>query len=218
MNLSDNLADGPDRMLENQRAMNRAQAALRALAECDQDLKAPALVEFQILQQFRAAQRQRAWRRTSGYLLAAAAGIAVILWMTPRQSSPVLEPIQVSQGSETGIMKAGGASTAKLSAEAELEAESRPTNKPPIRRTRRASRPVVADATPREIVTEFFPLMDAPPPMERGELWRVTVPASTMRAVGLPVNPDRWTDRVQADVLVGQEGMARAIRFVSFEY
>ncbi len=43
------------------------------------------------------------------------------------------------------------------------------------------------------------------------------VPASTMRKVGLPVNEDRLTDRVYADVLVGQEGLARAIRFVSYE-
>ena len=70
---------------------------------------------------------------------------------------------------------------------------------------------------PREVVTQFFPLLDVAPPFERGELLRVTVPASTMRSVGLPVNEDHLTDRVYADVLVGQEGLARAIRFVSYE-
>lgn len=70
---------------------------------------------------------------------------------------------------------------------------------------------------PREIVTQFFPLLDAAPPFEHGELLRVTVPASTMRRVGLPVNEDRLSERVYADVLVGQEGLARAIRFVSYE-
>jgi hypothetical protein len=70
---------------------------------------------------------------------------------------------------------------------------------------------------PREVVTEFFPLMEDPPPFERGELLRVSLPASAMRGVGLPVNEDRLTDRVQADVLVGQEGLARAIRFVRYE-
>jgi hypothetical protein len=69
----------------------------------------------------------------------------------------------------------------------------------------------------REVVTDFFPLLDVAPPFERGELLRVMVPASTMRKVGLPVNEDHLTDRVYADVLVGQEGLARAIRFVSFE-
>ena len=66
-------------------------------------------------------------------------------------------------------------------------------------------------------MTEFFPLLDVAPPFERGQLMRVTVPASTMREVGLPVNEDHLTDRVYADVLVGQEGLARAIRFVSYE-
>jgi len=70
---------------------------------------------------------------------------------------------------------------------------------------------------PRETVTQFFPLLDVAPPFERGELLRVMVPASTMRRVGLPVNENRLTDPVYADVLVGQEGLARAIRFVSYE-
>jgi hypothetical protein len=70
----------------------------------------------------------------------------------------------------------------------------------------------------REVVTEFFPLMEDPPPFERGELLRVSLPASAMRGVGLPVNEERLTDTVQADVLVGQEGLARAIRFVRYEH
>lgn len=70
---------------------------------------------------------------------------------------------------------------------------------------------------PREIVTDFFPLIDAPPPIGRGELVRVMVPASTMRTVGLPVNEDRLTDQVKADVLVSEDGLATAIRFVRSE-
>jgi hypothetical protein len=70
---------------------------------------------------------------------------------------------------------------------------------------------------PREVVTEFFPLLDVAPPFESGELLRVMVPASTMRKVGLPVNENRLADPVYADVLVGREGLARAIRFVSYE-
>lgn len=68
---------------------------------------------------------------------------------------------------------------------------------------------------PQEIVTEFYPLMDDPPPFERGELLRVSLPAAAMRSVGVPVSEDRLADTVQADVLVGQEGLARAIRFVN---
>jgi hypothetical protein len=53
-----------------------------------------------------------------------------------------------------------------------------------------------------------------PPPFGRGELIRMTVPAATMRGVGLQVREDQLSQPVQADVLVGEEGLARAIRFV----
>ena len=68
-----------------------------------------------------------------------------------------------------------------------------------------------------EVVTEFYPLMDPAPPFERGRLLRVELPASAMRMVGLPVHAERLSDPVQADVLVGEEGLPRAIRFVKFE-
>jgi hypothetical protein len=74
---------------------------------------------------------------------------------------------------------------------------------------------VVRRKQPQEIVTEFYPLMEDPPPFERGELLRVSLPAAAMRSVGVPVSEDRLTELVQADVLVGQEGLARAIRFVN---
>jgi hypothetical protein len=35
-----------------------------------------------------------------------------------------------------------------------------------------------------------------------------------MRSFGLPVSEERALDRVQADVLMGEDGIARAIRFV----
>jgi len=77
-----------------------------------------------------------------------------------------------------------------------------------------APRKVLHRKPAREVVTEFYPLMDDPPPFERGELLRVNLPASAMRGVGLPVSEEHLDDVVQADVLVGQEGLARAIRFV----
>jgi len=87
----------------------------------------------------------------------------------------------------------------------------------PIPEPKATPKPRPRKRQPREIVTQFFPLLDVAPPFERGELLRVTVPASTMRSVGLPVNEERIGDRVYADVLVGEEGLARAIRFVSYE-
>jgi hypothetical protein len=82
------------------------------------------------------------------------------------------------------------------------------------------ARPVVRrkPRPPQEIVTEFYPLMEDPPPFERGELLRISLPAAAMRSVGVSVSEDRLGETVQADVLVGQEGLARAIRFVRYEH
>jgi len=83
-----------------------------------------------------------------------------------------------------------------------------------VRITQRvARRPKPAAAG--EIATDFFPLVDFAPPIDGAELVRVSLPASAMRDVGLPVREDRLSDRVQADVLVS-DGMATAIRFVKY--
>jgi hypothetical protein len=35
-----------------------------------------------------------------------------------------------------------------------------------------------------------------------------------MRLVGLPVNEERANERIRADMVLGQDGIARAVRFV----
>lgn len=68
------------------------------------------------------------------------------------------------------------------------------------------------------MATAFFALPYAAPlaPDDAGQVVRVTLPQSAMRSVGLPVNEERWYDRVPADVVLGQDGIARAVRFVKF--
>ncbi len=82
----------------------------------------------------------------------------------------------------------------------------------PLRRRVSPSRSPV----PQELATSFFALPYAAPlsPEDGGQVVRVTLPRSAMSSVGLPVNEDRWYDRVPADVVLGQDGIARAVRFV----
>jgi hypothetical protein len=47
-----------------------------------------------------------------------------------------------------------------------------------------------------------------------GHVVRVELPRSAMASFGLPVNFERAGGRVKADVLLGDDGIARAIRFV----
>ena len=172
---------------------------LRDLAEQDSGLEAPLAVEDRVRKAFRRKHATRKWRSYVAWGMAAAALIAVgiLAGLQGRRSTPVV-PQRVE------------ARPPQLAVSAPPEAV--PVEEPKV------PAPVRKQVQPRnEIVTQFFPLQDASMPFERGELLRVTVPASTMRKVGLPVNEDRLGERVYADVLVGQEGLARAIRFVSYE-
>ena len=67
-----------------------------------------------------------------------------------------------------------------------------------------------------EVATQFMPLGYAGPVnlQDGGQLVRVELPRSAMLSMGLPVNMDRYSERVKADVFVGADGLARAIRFV----
>jgi hypothetical protein len=74
----------------------------------------------------------------------------------------------------------------------------------------------VRSASTSEVATDFFAIPYAPAmtPYDRGQMVRVNVPRSSLRALGFPINEDRAFERVKADVLMGEDGMVRAIRFV----
>ena len=51
-------------------------------------------------------------------------------------------------------------------------------------------------------------------PAESLQLMRIELPRSALVSFGLPMNVERADQRIKADVLVGNDGVARAIRFV----
>jgi hypothetical protein len=67
-----------------------------------------------------------------------------------------------------------------------------------------------------EIATDFMPVGYANPLSleDGGQVMRVELPRSALAGFGLPVNMDRVNERVKADVLVGTDGQAKAIRFI----
>jgi hypothetical protein len=67
-----------------------------------------------------------------------------------------------------------------------------------------------------DVVTDFIPLTDGDSlrQIERGELIRVRMPRAALLKFGLPMNVERAGVPVKADLLVGEDGQARAIRFV----
>ena len=173
---------------------DRVLQALRALAESDGEREAPPAVEGRLLREFHTRRANHKWRWAGIAAIAAGAVLAVSL-STNHVAKPVVSVL------------------------------------PPVIPVPRPAAPVVEAAAPaartvvrkmarpqaREVVTEFFPLIDSAPPFERGQMLRVQLPAAAMRTVGLPVREDHLADPIQADVLVGEEGMPRAIRFVGFD-
>jgi hypothetical protein len=82
--------------------------------------------------------------------------------------------------------------------------------------TRRApNTPLANHATP-EVATDFMPLGDVSPAslQDGGQIVRVKLRRATLVTFGIPVNMDRYNEDLKADVLIGIDGRARAIRFV----
>ena len=67
---------------------------------------------------------------------------------------------------------------------------------------------------PKEIASDFILLTYDSEIGSDAQMVRVELPRSAMASFGLPVNIDRADQRVKADVLLGADGLARAIRFV----
>lgn len=68
-----------------------------------------------------------------------------------------------------------------------------------------------------EMATAFFPLEYSAVPMSGGRLVRLEVPREAVTAFGLEVSEATGgsaSDIVLADVIVGDDGLARAVRFV----
>ena len=74
----------------------------------------------------------------------------------------------------------------------------------------------VTDPEASEVMSAFMPLGDTNPAniQEGAQVVRVELPRYAMARFGLPVNMERYDERVKADVWLGADGLARAIRFV----
>jgi hypothetical protein len=214
--------------LADERALS---AGLKSLAACDEGKTAPASVEAVLLEAFRARASNPPDRRLPvrsrnlpRWTLAAAAAILIAIGFVvyrAAQNEPqkddraTIEKTPTPQPSvkpEEKIVKEKGGS------------ESHRVSLAPRRHRGNRSRlnklfiidSINAYTKDTEYATDFFPLGYGGDQklMERGEVIRVQMPGSALIAFGLPVNIERADVPVKADLLVGEDGLARAIRFV----
>jgi hypothetical protein len=79
-----------------------------------------------------------------------------------------------------------------------------------------ANNPENAASTNDEIATDFLPLTYGSnlSQLDDGQVIRVELSRSVLQSFGFPINAERAGERVKADVLLGHDGVARAIRFI----
>ena len=201
---------------------------LQSLAAEMGTLSASPAVEAKLLETFRArqvvapiARRQslsRYWLAAVAAMLLIAISVVVFRWSNrtadePRQAVKQEEPQPRPEIKDKA--------NEQLAHDIEKPAVDSSPQLPKPKRNRAATlrRPAsaqVANHVNNEIATDFIPLsyMSAASLQDGGQIVRVQLPRSTLANFGLPVNMDRYNERVKADVLFGVDGRAHAIRFV----
>jgi len=213
------------RTLSEQRALTRS---LRQLENEFEGVEAPERVREGLSRALRlqaplvARSRRPRW---IGYG-AIAASLAVVIGGFTMRWWPEHSIEKAGEGSS--VLAGAGTKTPEAPPLSAIEIREKSTPAPKPRRVKK-SRPAEQavpqpEASPKtgfdygreEIATEFLPLSHGNPLglQEGGQIIRVEVPRSTLVSFGLPVNLDRVGQRVKADLLLGVDGSAQAIRFV----
>ena len=199
--------------------------ALKALAEEMEPLAAPGAVELRVLEAFRkqkVATPVVAKRWNSRYWIAAAVAAMLLIAISvvayrvnyrvnddrklakqdQPQSSPKVKDEPVKQEEQVAVVQDEPIPHAAKPKRVRHSNVRRPEN--------------MQLANHAEIATDFIPLsyMTAVNLQDGGQIVRVELPRSALANFGLPVNMDRYNEKVKADVLVGVDGLAHAIRFI----
>jgi hypothetical protein len=200
------------RRLANERRLSGLIAA--AVAD-DGGRVAPPAVEQAVIAAFR---KQRAVARPGRRVWWARAAVAAIA------AAVVLAAVVVSlrkPGEQTSKAqpRPPHESVARASVSAAVPVV-REVRKPKSRTARGSRRNPVGPSKPqvmpanREHMTDFIPVFYDPEPIERGQIVRVRLPRTALTVFGLPVNEEQAEGTIRADVLLGEDGLARAVRFV----
>jgi hypothetical protein len=95
------------------------------------------------------------------------------------------------------------------------KAPDEPANPRSVRNVPRPSRPAAPGNGTRTFEFAAIPGAAGLPDFESGSIVRVELPVAALPAYGVEIAPDAARSQVQADMLVGQDGHARAIRLVA---
>lgn len=137
--------------------------------------------------------------------------IPPIYWLHSRSLTGV--PEVISQNPSAGSIPALNADPgAGVKTRTGAGTSRRPKSKRPLV----VNPPNVTEPNAPEEVTEFLPLAEGEDLtlLEAAQVVRVELPVSALMDLGLRVGPEISPGQVKADILLGHDGSARAIRFV----
>jgi hypothetical protein len=206
--------------LADERALS---ADLRRLANQMEANCAPPAIEQRLMTMFDAqsltpvnSSTDRRWVYAVGAIAAVfvlAFGLGVLRWRTVTSSGTPIE----TAASNSGVKETPGVAVPTAGPLSGAQALV-PSPAKPNRNRRRLPSGITnasTDVSSKEVATDFIPVMYGTADVEPGsQIVRVELPRSAMASFGLPVNMDRADQRVKADVLLGVDGLAHAIRFV----
>jgi hypothetical protein len=199
--------------LANERTLS---AGLSAMAAAQADTPSGA-VRTALLAEFRRQHvvvpiRPPVWKllRWIPVAAVAAALLLAVFMAKERRQGKVVAPVQVQVKTEPPP------AFAPVVAAATGPAKAHPARPHVRRRVVAAPVPARQVEEPAEVATDFFEIPYAEPlrPEERADVFRIQMPRAGMAAFGLPVSGGRLDVRITADVLMGEDGVARAIRFI----
>ncbi len=177
-------------MTENERLLV---AGLKAMAA--QETRAPsAELEQRLLGQI--AKKKIRWAAPAGMAALAAAVILAVVFR------PVREPPRIPiEPAPPPIVK-----------ELQAVAAATPVRTPAIAKRPKSNRKALPEARQEPLMR--IPYSAALEPTDRAELVRVSLPVAQLLYWGFPVSGTEPDIRLNADVLVGGDGLARAVRLI----
>jgi len=133
----------------------------------------------------------------------------------PTSTRPVSEPPPSPPSAAVQQRPSGAAETVLAPAKRAHRPERRNAKGHALHRPK-VGRELMAGSPGAENTTDFLPLGYGPAPdrLERGQIVRIRLPRMTLVSFGLPMNEARAREPIDAEVVLGEDGTARAIRFV----
>jgi hypothetical protein len=176
---------------------------MAALAAEHRSVSSPRSIERAVLAEFDAARRRRIWKIATAGAIAAllAAGVFGIRERPDRRPSVITQAILPVKSRATEPAVANEVTKPNV-----IKRSPRRRPAAPL-----ADSPAPAAENPFVAIPYTVPLV----PEERATIMRMTLSPAAIAAVGFPLPAAETGNALQADVLVGEDGRARAFRIVA---